>query len=370
MPKQLSPTINFDLLAKILVIALTCLWLPGITQSGLQLMILDYFGPLLLAASLLFPSERETRNPAPLLLIAACVCTTIFTNFRGYPSDLIHITGACCIYWALVRNLKDPKGLAAVIAYIAIANITLALCQKSGFNPIYVTEPALNKIQELHLSMPGVMGRNYHLSYFIIAAIPLAFYFNWRIGMLLTMLASVAVFLIGSYILVFSLLAVILYGLSQWIDTRVVLCIVLVALGAGIGLKHETIANKLMVRKEVYAFSVQEIVANPFVGHGLGTFDVAINLDSNTPKFDSSYNQWLKAAFEIGLLPILLVVMAMWRYFKSFRTFNAYILVAICALMFFPMFHETLRFARLTTLSVVILSLLEITCLEQNRRAA
>lgn len=369
MQRQSSPIINFDHIAKTLIVVLTCLWLPGVTQSGLQLMILDYFGPMLLAASFLFPQERDSKNPALLALIAACVLTSICANFKGYPSDLIHILGGCCIYWALVRSLKDPKGLAKTVVYIALANIVLALIQKAGFNPIYVVDPGLYKIQEQHLSMPGAMGRNYHLSYFITAAIPLAFYVNWRLGALTAVLGGIAVCMIGSYILVFSMLAVLLYGLSKWIDDRVIVCIVLLAIGAGIGLKHGEIATKFMVRQDAYAFSIKDIMANPFIGHGLGSFDLSINLQTDVPKYDSSYNQWLKAAFEIGLVPLILVIMCAFRYFMFLKGFNEYILLAFFALMLFPMFHETLRFARLTTLSVVVLSLLEITCLDNNRRA-
>jgi hypothetical protein len=361
MQQLLSTISNFDFVAKALFVAMTVLWLPGITQSGLQLLALDYGGPLLLALSLSRKSERQALNPAPFVLLAACVFTSICVNPKSYPIAFVHIMAALCLYWALVRSLKDPKGFARFVVYIVIANTILALFQKFCFDPLYQVWEENRVIQAQHLSMPGAMGRNYHLCYFIIASIPLAFWVNFRLGLLLSLLGSSVIFLVGSYALILSLIGIFLYGFSRWVSTKLIIAISIASLLGLLLLKWSTVVNKVTVRLDSYAFSIREVLANPFFGHGLGAFDLSTELPS-------SFNQWLRASFDLGLIPLVLLFAVLIKYFKKFKEFNSYIMVSLIGMIPFTMFHETLRFTRLAALTVLVIALLDITCIDNRRQ--
>lgn len=369
--RQLSlPIAKFDLLVAIFAAVILCGWWPGFTQSGLQLAVLDYGGPILFAASLFIAQKKKMDNWAIGMILVVCFASSAILSLKAYPVDLVHVVAACLAYIAIVSSLKDPKFLAKILITIGLINVIVALSQKIGFDPIYMVDPANNNIQIQHLSMPGFMGRNYHLGYYLLVTVPIAFYIKYSLGFIYFGLAALMTFLIGSFALYLSLAALIGYGLYKWYSLHrwlpksiLWIPVAVMAVCFVYTMPMSAVNNKIHVRSEVYAFSIKEIFTNPLVGHGLGSFE----RDTEVKGYGGAFNQPIKIAYELGLMPTTAIVMAILLYAWSIGPLNGLLVAAAMLLCLFPMFHETLRFTRLTALSLFILALLEMDSLDKRR---
>ena len=365
MQPLLSIIVSFDFWLKLFLCLVISSWFPGITQNNWQFFIFDYGSLLLFGLSTFRKSEREFRNYNVFLILICSVLVTILNNFKAFPVDLIHVIAGCLLYFSIVRSLKDFKGTIKVLFWIAIINSIVAGFQILGFDPLYAPDPENQFMQKEHLTITGLMGRSYHLSYFLSTVSALSFFLNpiWWSVILIIISFGILLFT-KSYVLIFSLSCLLLFFIKKRFLFIGVFGILILILILGY-LNISRLQNKLHIRLPTYAYIIKESIVNPFKGYGLGSFDVIskdnlIGLGNEEPiKIISSYNQYLRIGYELGWTLTIAIFTGVFFYFKKLGINKVCILICI-PLLLFPMFHEILRFARLDVLIIISFALLEI----------
>lgn len=345
-------------------------WVPGITQNSLQFMVFDYGSLLLFGISIMNKPQREFENYNIFLILAACILTALINNYKAYPVNLVHVVSGCLIYFSVVRSLKDYVGIIKLLAFICFLNLAMACTQKLGFNPLYTVFTENPSIQRDHFSMPGFMARNYHLSYLLMVTVPLVFFAKERFKtasvILLAFSALVFIVLTKSYAILLGFAVMALYYLhikknyfAIWILTMM--------LATGVIFNHKTILGKLSVRSEAYQYILKESFINPFVGNGLGSFEMNTGAGSDKPLLASSFNQYLKLGYELGIVGFGVIIHGLWKYYRRFKYFmEPHFIIALLGAFTYPMFHEVMRFARLDIILLTLIAMFEINCI--NRR--
>lgn len=367
MEKRPSIILDFDLAFKIFICLTTCSWMPGITQSGLQMLFLDYGAMVLMALSIYYPEEREFKNPMPAIIMAVCIAVALICNYRAFSINIVHVLAGCMIYCAMVRSLKDPRNLIKFLLILGFINIFIFFLQKFGFDPIYMPQDSDSVIQKQHLSSPGILGRNYHLSFFLLPLLPLGLMLKKWYSLIFLVLGSIVVIWIGSWTAIFSLGILVLFFISKWLSKTaltILLCLSCLVIGIFMG---PMILHKLMLRGEIYSFIIKSALVNPFIGHGLGSFDLAAGLDTAKPIFDSAFNQALKFMYELGILATSFILIKMFLYYRKIYAGVEFALLSIVLFLTVPIFHETLRFAKFITMGIVIFGIYEILCSTQKQ---
>lgn len=367
MQKQLSITIDtvFDKCLTVFLFVSTLIWLPGIRQNSLQMICFDYGSLLLFGLSIALPAKRDFKNYNIFLVFFLCIFVSIANNYKAYPINLIHVISGCLLYFSVVRSVKNIELIKKVFIYIALINIPFFILQRLGVNVVY---------NSAEVGLPifytsGLMSRNYHLAYFLSFAFMFAF--SSKQMKILYAVALIAILLlIKSYacILAFAIGGMV-FAITKYKKKAVLPIIIVAVLFSGlIAYKHNTVAIKFLGRSEASAYIVREILVNPFIGHGIGSFEFDVNLFGKNPKHGSAYNQYARLAYEMGLLPFLLLCFGIIRYYKSICRKNPMLLGALAVILVFPLFHEVLRWARLSISIVVIVALYEVYCLDKIRK--
>ncbi len=345
-----------------------CSWLPGITQNGLQFLIFDYGSLLLFAVSMLSAPIRDIKNPALLSILAGCAWTTMWIVPRAFSPDMVHVLTGCLLYCAIIRSLKDHKGAIKVLVWLAFFNIAIALLQKLGLDPVYQPQSNVTTlIQQQHLSMAGVMGRNYHLSYFLAIVCPLALIVYYRASMILWLFSAIVMLIVGSWAAALGLIVASAFSLSLRLlpAGRKVLIFSTIILSIFLAVNYKSLFQKFAVRAESYTYILKCAFENPLIGSGLGSFDVAIGLNTDKNRLDSSYNQAFKLIFELGIMPVLVILISIFTFMRKMKP-SGFVAMAMIALLTFPMFHETFRFAKFLALTIFVFALYEITSKKQG----
>lgn len=377
MRQQLSFTINFDDVFGVFLLLSMLVWFPGMTQNGVQFIFFDYGALVLFGLSTMLPARREVGHGNILLIIALCVIGALLNNYKAYPVGMIHLISGCLLYVAAVRNIEKVERVIFFLILLCAINMFFSVLQCFGIDFLYDRLRSIKEnnetIQNMHFSMPGLMARNYHLAYILTICTPLAFLLTWQIGIGFTLASLVIIFLVKSYavVLAFSCMALFLFFRKMttvfcFDPLRTFIAIVLI-LAAVVAMNFKQIPIKLGVRKDAYMYVMREAFVNPFKGNGIGSFEVDANLYGDAPKFSSSYNQYLRLAYELGLFPVITIFVGAVLYFKKVKSFSNGIAAAIVAILAFPMFHEVMRFARLDLIIIAVLSIFEVDRLERER---
>ena len=376
MLQRLFTIINFDKVVQAYLVITPIIWLPAIQQNNIQFMLFNYGAMILLALALSLPIKRQTDNALPFVSLLLIAVISIWANITGFSIGFLHVTSAIALYYAILLGVKDYKSVIRAILLMAAINIVIATLQKSGFYIIYFKEiyseadiPGAfsQSFFNCHVSMPGLMGRNYLLSYMLIFVTPLAFLINKLFGIVLYIITTIFAMLIGSYACILSLVVMTAYLASKYIKWRVLAIIGIIALSTICFIKKDLVVYKINTRVESYRYIVNESLVNPFRGKGLGTFDFNVNIESADRKFESSYNQYLRIPYEISWAAFIAIIYMFFSYLLKLKS-SRYFTASFIAMAVYPMFHEVLRFARLDILFIAILAANEIQCLERRQK--
>lgn len=367
MRQQSFITINFDRCFQAFILLAPIIWLPGIKQNSLQFICLNYGALILFSLAMYSGKQRESRNPFIPLIFGAVIGLSLIINPKAYPVGLLYVTSGALLYYSIVFGVKDGKKILWALVAICGVNIVISLCQKFGFYLIYDNVGITNgSFIQAHLSMPGLMGRNYHLSYMLIFVAPLCFILNKYLGIIAVIISTVFVFLVESYICKLSLGIMLFVLLSSKVNVKILIVLALIAASTIIFLKKDKIKGKIAVRLPAYHYIMNESLVNIFKGKGLGSFDIDSGINSNNPKFESSFNQYLKIIYEIGLIPFIAIAGVIVAYFRKFKSKSIYFMASLSSILTYPMFHEVLRFARLDILIITVLALFEVSCIDRQ----
>ena len=363
--RQLSFIItDFDLWFKIFIVTAPFVWASGMIQNSLQFLMFDYGSLLLFGVAMLNPQVRECKNPVPLLIALFTIIIGVSNNPMGYPVALITVTSGVILYYAMVTRLKDVKGVIKLLLFMAAINVVVSLIQKYGFYFIYEKTVGNMTLYDYHLSMPGFMGRNYHLSYMLIFLAPLGFLFSPVIGVVGLLIAGAFAVLLKSYTCMLAFILMVAFLSTKYIKKNYIITFLLIAFSLTLFFHHKKLMVKLAPRLESYQFLVKQVTVNIFKGFGVGTFDRNVDLYAEDNTIESSFNQYLRSMYEFGLLPFIAMVIVCFNYFKRFPYHNRFMLASIIGILIYPMLHEVCRFARLDILILTIFAIFEIDCIE------
>lgn len=351
--RQLSYTIaSFDRLVQVFILLAVCGYSSVLSQAGFQLEVLDIGGPLLFAAMLMSGRMRDINNPAAGALVIACLWTTAWLSLTEYPVALIHVLAGCLAYYAIVNGVREPRCIARALVLAGCVNMVVALFQKLGYDLMYVVIPANAVIQKQHLSMAGIMGRNYHLAYLLAVTSPLAFYLDMWLGLFYTAIAGVFIVMVGSFAIMLAFAVTLLFALSRWVSLRIMCTAATMAMFCVCLVLWHTILGKVEWRIPAYYFCVRDSFMNPFIGHGLGNFQ-------NVKGFDSSFNVVFRLMYELGLLPLAVLAVVVFKHYSRLLVVYRSLTASVVALLVYPMFHDSTMFARLMVMSIAVLALYE-----------
>jgi len=322
---------------------------------------------LLFGLSLCLPPVREFRNYNILILFFITILPVVFKNYLAYPIDLIHITAGCLLYYAIVRSVKDMRGILKTFAIICFINIPILILQFFGLGIVY-----------LPLHYVGLMGRAYHLGYLAVIMTPFLFEHGKK-GYLLSVLFVLTAFLIKSMAINVSLAAGLIgYMFFKFNKKTVVISSIVLIMGT---MSYYLIFDRAYFknkfdeprRKSAYSYLIKESFMNPIIGNGPGSLDndakfvTRIGTDSDSYIVYSSYNQILRTAYEYAWLPLLALFYGAYRYFRKIWIAEPCFMGAFAAMFAYPMFHEALRFARLLAIIIPIIALYEAYCLDKRK---
>lgn len=333
-------------LLKIFLVVAPILWLPGISQDGLQLMLLDYGSIVLFFLSYLFSRENKTRLYfLPVLMLSACVVSLI--SCRGFNIDVLHMLCFSLLAMTVLQERLSVRDLADCFACVAFINIFMFILQINGLNLVY----ADNQIDILN--HPGLMARNYHLGYFLSFSSPLflAIPFGWALALasLLVIIKVKSWACLGGFVLGMLALA---FFKSKKLYKIIFLCALSVFLvSIPFILKNTVVAGHFLCRTDSWTFVLREGLVNPLFGVGLGTLEPT--MINNNLFLAYSCSDYFKYIFELGLLPVCLIIFSFFYRIKI----NPYLIGALIAASFYPAFHEVLRFPRFVILLTPLLAL-------------
>lgn len=364
MRQQSSTIIDFDWCLQGFLLLAPIIWLPDISQNGLQMLVLNYMGPLLLALAFFFGAKRVIVNPFIPVILLVSILVSLIVAPRGYPIGMISLVSGSMLYYAILLGVKDIKKIIKVLALVAIINIFFAIASLVGFPLVYDNHDITNmSILGSHLSTVGLMGRSYHLAFLLILVAPLIFLVNRYAGYVAIGVAAIFSIIIESYACRLALIAAILILIYKKVSLKAFLVIIAILLATGFHYSDK-IMHKIKIRLPVYNQITNESLVNIFFGNGIGSLDLNKGLYDVDSTFESSFNQYLRIGYEVGVVPLLLILGSIWNYFKRFLYKNPYFIASLAVILIYPIFHEVLRFARLDILIIAIVALFEIDCID------
>ena len=321
----------------------------------------------MLTLSFFIKQKRYSDNIFIPTLLICCAFVSIVRAPRAFSVNLLHILFAVVLYKVIVECVTDVEKISSWFLYCLLINIPFVICQLFGYDPIYVVNPQSDWQIKL-LSHSGMMGRNYHLGFLTAMCLPLAYYKNKVIGVILTGLLLVqntfAGYLAGT-------MGLMLYFIKNFRITKQKIIAGLILLPFGVLAVMKYNFNNMLLRFRIWAGLGKDILVNPFFGNGLGTFDqmflgeVLEVWGVKNIIVISSYNEIFRGIAEIGLFPTVIciatltkVTMDWYKYARNDRLAKAIFCGAV-SIFLIMLFHEVIRFTRVIIPFVVFCALCE-----------
>jgi len=360
MSKQLFITDNFfDRCLKIFLFCLPIIWLPGFTQANLQMLFFNYGTLILFGLGILLPAKREFKNYNILLILSLSILISLLTNPHALSLSLLNIIFGCILYFIIVRTTRDVKGVIKVFLWLVCLNIGVAILQIFGIDFLYKEKVIC-----------GLMAHKNHLAMFLALTSPMMISYSWLFALpifillfYIKCLSALIGFTVGVFILLYFKNTRFLY--KAIIYSLLAIMIVL----AFIKLPEYKTSSRL----PVWNIMFKESLVNPFLGKGLDSFKILASSIS-TVKTDViiSYNEYLRASFELGILSVIVILLSLFKYYKNIFTQDNILcqifLVSIITFLILAGFQDPLHITRLAIPFLVIMACLEIVCIDNQKK--
>jgi len=369
MMQQRSYTITniFDLILKIFVFTLPIAYFPGISQYGFRALIFSNMAVVIFAMTFFMPKKRSSSNPLLPTILLLSLAVSLIKAPTGLSVYLLNILFAAILYKSVVENVEDIEGVCNLFLWCVAINIVFVIFQLCGHDLLYVIDPDLDW-QKMLLSNAGMMSRNYHLSWYVMMCLPLAFYKHKIVGVVFIVLLiaqhSFAGFL-GAGI------GLTLYFSDRLKITKRNIIVSVFALPFIVILLANYNYHNLLLRLWIWMFLSKDLLVNPFFGYGLGTFDqiflgdVAPDMYRYPIIVISSYSQYVKQIAEHGLFPVLIILAVMFRMIKSWYVvaqedkLTKALLCGWTSLLVVMIFHEALQYTHVVIPFLMMMALCE-----------
>src|SRR3990167_1075885 len=248
MRQQSSTIIDFDWCLQGFLLLAPIIWLPSISQNGLQMLVLNYMGPLLLALALFFGAKRVVVNPFIPIILLVSILVSLIVAPRGYPIGMISLVSGTMLYYAILIGTKDIKKIIWILGIIALVNVFFAISSIVGFPLVYDNHDITNmSVLGPHLSTVGLMGRSYHLAFLLILVAPLIFLLNRYAGYVAIGVAAIFSLIIESYACRLAFVLAILILIYRKVSLKVFLVLIAILVATGFHYRDK-IMHKIKIR--------------------------------------------------------------------------------------------------------------------------
>jgi len=366
MQSLLSIITSFDTWLKAFILIVPTLYLPGIKQESLQLMLFHYGTLILFSIGILKDSQRKFSNPSLLLLISVSILLALTRSGRGFSLTFINIVFGSLLYYTIITSAKDAKSYVKYFLVLAWINIAFFILQVFGLNLIY-SEPI----------SCGAMAKEKYLAIFLSFIAPM----STTIPGLFALLIGGILLLIKSYtaLLAFFASLAMLCWLKRKTDktmsTLGILIVIAIFAAFLVPMLFSNFFYKISTRQDAWIFTLKESFQNILLGRGLDSFDNYIaTTNVSATLIASTYSEYLRMMYEFGVIPFLIIIVSAIFYFKQlwikgreYFTPKIY-LASIIAILISMAFQDTMHVTRLGVLAVVILALFEVSLIDTQEK--
>lgn len=370
----------FDWCLKFFILLTPIIWLPGITQNSLQLMIFHYGSILLFSIAIISPSKRDFKNYNILILLLLSTIVTLIRFSKGISVGYLNIVFGCLLYYAIVHSVKDVRSVSRWFVYAVWINIGFMLFQLMGLDLLYSNETmdvSGGVIQRWWQLKCGLMAKNNHLGMFLAMVCPMiaATYtmFLVTVGGVILLLKSHSAtygYFVGMIVIV------LLRGWRR--STKIIGILMITFLIALLGTRlWEGELSSMAYKFECWWFYFKGSFVNPFIGNGIGALPLHTGhgeLGLSSSIIENSYNEYIRFMYEFGVLPFIIFTLSMVSYYANlFKKAKNYfmpriLLASISAILVVFFFQDPLHIPRLAVPIIVIFALFEASCLEAIKK--
>ena len=358
MLRQLFITGNFfDKCLKAFIFLLPIIWLSGFTQSSLQMLFFNYGTIILFGLGILLPAKREFQNYNLFLFIIFAIVISSVRNPHSLSISLLNVIFGSMLYFIVVRNAENVNNILKIFVWLGLLNIGVSAFQAIGIDFIYREKVIC-----------GLMTHKNHLAVFLALIAPI----------LLSKSRLFLLLLIPSLILTHSLSGILglVIGAIILIYFRIKNNLLkFLAIGLSLaGLLAATVifwqGYKLDSRLPVWNILLKEVFINPFVGKGLDSFKMlSASLTTDKIPVILVYNEYINAFFEWGIIPVLILMYSLFRYYKDIFIYSRAsltLLASIAAFLAMMCFQDPLHLTRLAVPFLIIVALFEVSCIDNK----
>lgn len=265
-------------------------------NSAVQLQFFLYGIIVLFAVALMSKTARSFKDKYLAYFLGLCGMSVIL-----HPKTLSAFTPillGCLFYYLVVTYVRNIRRLSWVIVAVATLNTIFAVMQ---FFNVHLLYQATGRID-------GLMCLSTHLGQYQAVATP----FFYAIHPLLIIIPVIGLILSKS----FTPLIALFIGMAYlWYPKKGKFFVNLAPMGliallgviiAFVVRNHQLILYKGGLRVDLWFHSVKQLMAHPFLGHGVGTFS------RNVPgmgQWNWTYNEYLGVAFYLGITGLFIALM-------------------------------------------------------------
>jgi hypothetical protein len=356
----------FDWCLKVFILLSPIIMMSGFTQNDLQLLFFNYGAILLFGLSLALPPKREFKNYNISILLLFSSAVILAQPVYCLSEDFLNIIFGCLLYYAIVRSTSDIKGVLKWLIPVFFINAVIFILQMNKIDFLY--KPDL-------IGGPppvcGLMAQQNHLAMFVSFIAPILALFSWfflPLAALILIILDCHCATAGFILILLTLIFFYRKDKKKTIGLSVLTVICLMFF-----FRHYFQEYHFSTRMPAWKFSLKESFANPFIGHGLGSFAKDIDfLYFKKLHITETYNEYFRAFYDLGIVPTVIFLLSVFHYFKKIwvKTDISVILFAsVIPFLGIMGFQDPLHIVRLAVPFLIIAALFEASLINGGENA-
>ena len=358
---------------RLFVFFLPIIWLPGITQNNLQNLFFDFGCLAIFFIAILTKEKRKFTNYNIPIIFLYCSIFSIFS--RTFSPMLLHLLCGFLFYYAIITTMNRDEiyNIARILLFVAWINILALFFQILGKDLIYCPK---DSVEAMAIGWPvkcGFMGLNKHLAIFLALASGFCYSYCW---FFIILILGIIIYL-KSLTALIGFLVIILLFISKKRKINIMPYLITLPIISVIFIFSTNSFYKFSVRWETWSVALKDIFRNIFWGKGFGNFniDVPVSWVNNTKEIINNaptFNEYIKAMSEFGLLPFLIIALSVFLYFRKLylwtKQYNDVQILfrVVMAILAMCLFQDLLHSARLGGPILLIVALFELSMITKK----
>ena len=266
-----------------------------------------------------------------------------FMNYCLLSEGFIYILCSCLLFYLIVSS-KKSFDIFYPILIINILNLIFSITQSVGIHWIWANNQSIS----------GLMGTFSQLCVFSAISIPILAKRNY----LLALIPLICMSLSFSFTGIFALL---LTGIIYCIYNHKVIFMSTIVLPVAVFtfiLNHYWLIKKLLVRMELWAYSLKEIFHSPIFGNG---FDNSINMNTIPSYLNGGrtyrHNDLLNITRDLGVVFSAILVITVFKILKNSK--KDYLFWSIIIAIISCLWQTNMYFIRISSMVIILLAVKE-----------